>query len=102
MTRWGKEKCLRNRLDKRHFWGLRGRETLNRPIPARLAAPWTKTGPNWAKTLPTEAGWSICGVEIGEAKWKFRIIYKAWWGRASNHSCPMIFRRGPACIANVG
>jgi hypothetical protein len=50
MTRWGREKCLRNRLDKRHFWWLRGRETLNRLIPARLAAPWTETGPNWAKT----------------------------------------------------
>ena len=54
-------------MDKRHFWGLRGRETLNRLIPGRLAAPWSKTGPNWAKTLPREAGSSICGVEIGEA-----------------------------------
>jgi len=35
----GREKCLRNRLEKRHFWGLHGRQTLNRPIPARLAAP---------------------------------------------------------------
>jgi hypothetical protein len=40
----GREKCLRNR----------GRETLNRPIPARLAAPWTKIAQNWAKTLPRE------------------------------------------------
>ena len=31
-----------------------------------------KTGSNWAKTLPREAGWSICRVEIGEAKGKFR------------------------------
>ena len=44
--------CLRNRLDKRHFWGLRGRETLNRPIPARLAAPWTKTGPKPCRGRP--------------------------------------------------
>jgi len=28
---------------------------------------------NWTKTLPREAGWSICGVEIGEAKRKFRL-----------------------------
>jgi hypothetical protein len=28
---------------------------------------------NWAKTLPREAGWSKCGVEIGEAKRKFRF-----------------------------
>ncbi len=27
---------------------------------------------NWAKTLPREAGWSICGVTIEAAKWKFR------------------------------
>jgi len=25
----GREKCLRNRLEKRHFWGLRGHEALN-------------------------------------------------------------------------
>ncbi len=42
------------------------REPLNRPIPARLAAPWTKlgqTGSHWAKTLPREAGWSICELK---------------------------------------
>jgi hypothetical protein len=54
------------------FLGVAWPRMLNRSIPARLAAPWTKTGPNWAKTLPREAAWSICGVEIGEAKWKFR------------------------------
>jgi hypothetical protein len=32
MTRWGKEKCLRNRLDKRHFRGLRRRETNTFPM----------------------------------------------------------------------
>ena len=31
--------------------GLHGRETLNRPVPAGLAAPWTKNG---SKTLPRE------------------------------------------------
>ncbi len=42
------------------------REPLNRPIPARLAAPWTKlgqTGSHWAKTLPREADWSICELK---------------------------------------
>ena len=55
------------------FLGLRGRETLNRPIPARLAAPWTKTRPKWAKTLPRQARLSIGGVGIGEAKRKFHL-----------------------------
>ena len=41
------------------FLGLRGRETLKRPIPARLAGTVDQ---NWAKTLPREAGWSICGA----------------------------------------
>ena len=45
----GREKCLRNRLYKRHFWWLRGRETLNQPIPARLAALWAKLGQNLAQ-----------------------------------------------------
>ncbi len=35
---------MRNRLDKWHL-GLRVRETLNRPLPARLLAPRTKTRP---------------------------------------------------------
>src|SRR5271170_2060448 len=37
----GREKCLRNRLDQRHFWWLRGRETLNRPI----RRGWRHRGP---------------------------------------------------------
>ena len=37
------------------------------------AAGGTVDQKNWAKTLPREAGWSICGVEIGEAKRKFRV-----------------------------
>src|SRR5271155_2544628 len=37
----GREKCLRNRLDQRHFWGLSGRETLNRPI----RRGWRHRGP---------------------------------------------------------
>jgi len=52
------------------FKALRARRRRDRPLSARLAAPWAK---NWAITLPREAGWSICGVEIGEAKRKFRL-----------------------------
>ena len=48
------------------FLGLRGRETLNRRIPGRLAGTvdqnWAKLDHNRAKTLPREAGWSICGA----------------------------------------
>ena len=42
---WGREKCLWNRLDRQHMRGLRGCETLNRPLRAQPAAPWTKAGP---------------------------------------------------------
>jgi len=30
-------------MEKTHFWGLRGRETRNRYLPAPLETPWTKT-----------------------------------------------------------
>ena len=66
----GREKCLRNRLEKRHFWWLHGRETLNRPIPARLPAPWTKTRPKPSQGCRL----AYAGVEIGEEKRKFRFI----------------------------
>jgi hypothetical protein len=49
--------------------GLRGRETLNRPIPARVAASCYKTGPKPCKGKP----FGLPGVEIGEAKRKFRL-----------------------------
>jgi hypothetical protein len=42
-------------LEKLRFWGLHGRETLNRPHAVRLAARWAE---NWAKTLPRETVWS--------------------------------------------
>jgi len=48
----GREKCLRNRLDQRHFWWLRGRETLNRPPPE---AAGSTVAQNRAKTLRREA-----------------------------------------------
>jgi PPOX class probable F420-dependent enzyme len=54
--------------------------------PAFLGVAWPRDGKpilpgaagstleqNWAKTLPRKAGWSIGGVEIGEAKRKFRM-----------------------------
>jgi hypothetical protein len=66
MTRCGAE------LDKLHFRGLRRRETLNRPIPARAGGTvdqnWAKLGQNLAKR---PVG-SKCG-EIGEAKRKFQL-----------------------------
>jgi hypothetical protein len=80
MTRWGKGEVSAESIGQRHFWWSRGRETLNRPIPGRLAALWTKTGLNWVKTLLREAGWSICGVEIGEAKRKFWSEGTLWKG----------------------
>jgi hypothetical protein len=49
---------------------LRGRETLNRPVPARLAATVDQ---NWAKNLDEEGGLVYKQVEIGEAKRKFRL-----------------------------
>ena len=61
---------MRNRLEKPHFWGLRGRERLNRPLLARLATSWTKTGPKPCRDGPFGLQG---GIEIGEVKWKFRF-----------------------------
>ena len=47
-----------------------------RPRDAKPTHPGAAGGTvdrNWAKPLPTEAGWPICGVEIGGAKRKFRL-----------------------------
>src|SRR5229473_3063238 len=43
----GREGCLRNRLEKGHFWGLLGRETLNRP----LRRGWQRRGPKLGQNL---------------------------------------------------
>ncbi len=34
---------------QRHFCGLRGRERLNRPVPAQLSAQWSKIGQKLAE-----------------------------------------------------
>src|SRR5215472_17772571 len=67
----GREKCLRNRLEKRHFWGVAWPRDAK---PTHPGAAGGTVDQNWAKTLPREAGWSKCGVEIREAKRKFRFI----------------------------
>jgi hypothetical protein len=53
----GREKCLRNRLDKRHFRGLHGRETPNRACRAPLGTPLAKT-----ELEPANAGLKPCRV----------------------------------------
>jgi hypothetical protein len=64
------EALKQNPADERYRRiGLRGRETLNRPIPARLAASCNKTGPKPCEGKP----FGLPGVEIGEAKRKFRL-----------------------------
>ena len=63
--RWGTEKCLRNRLDKRHFWGVAWPRNAKRAPSGR---GWRQRGPKLDQTLPREAGWSIRGVEIGRGK----------------------------------
>ncbi len=57
MTRdGGREKCLRNRLEKRHFWGVAWRRNTKR---AHRGAASGTVDQNWAKTLQREAVRSI-------------------------------------------
>ena len=52
------------------FLGLRGREALDRPLPGGAGSAVAQ---NWSKTLMRKAVWSTKGLEIGEAKRKFRL-----------------------------
>ena len=45
---------MRNRLEKRYLWGLRGRGTLNRSLPGALGTPWAKTGLKPCRGRPFE------------------------------------------------
>ena len=74
MTRWVEGEMSAESIGQTAFPGVASPRDAKPTHPGALAAPWTKTGPNWDKTLPREAGWSKCGVEIGEAKRKFRSI----------------------------
>jgi hypothetical protein len=60
------------------FGGLRGHETLNRPIPARLAGTVDQ---NWAKTLPREAVWSMGMVSQPLTIAALLLGHCAHWGR---------------------
>jgi hypothetical protein len=65
----GREKCLRNRLDKRHFWGLAWPRDAK---PAPPGAAGSTVGQNRAKALPREAVWRIRSWNR-RAKRKFRL-----------------------------
>jgi hypothetical protein len=56
-------------IGKRHFRALRARQTRSLPLPAPLAT----RRPKPAKTLQSEAIWSIRRVGIGESKRKSRF-----------------------------
>src|SRR5277367_3485975 len=90
MTRCGEGEVSAESIGQTAFPGVAPPRDANPTHPGAAGGTWTKTGPNWAKTLPREAGWSKCGVEIGEAKRKFRFRYAAERGspagRASRHS----------------
>ena len=71
MTRWGEGEVSAESIGQTAFPGVAS------PRDAKPTYPGAAGGTvdqNWAKTLPREAGWSKYGVEIGEAKRKFRLI----------------------------
>src|SRR5713101_1444979 len=65
-----REKCLRNRSEKGHLRALRAHQMRNRPLPAPLETPWTKTGLDLAERGRP----AYTGVGIGESKRKSRLI----------------------------
>src|SRR5208282_2599854 len=67
-------------------WGWGGAEVARRWV---RGAAGGNVDQNWAKTLPSEAGWSQCGVEIGEAKRKFRLDRRA---AKEPHTSPLEIR----------
>src|SRR5258708_38150028 len=70
MTRWGEGEVSAESIGQTAFLVVAWPRDAK---PTHPGAGWRHRGPNWAKTLPREAGWPICGVEMGEAKRKFRL-----------------------------
>ena len=75
-------------LIERHLTDGRAKEhavTTDRPHAKRThpGATGGHRGPNWAKTLPREAGWSICGAGKTEipARCEFEWTKIAWVNR---------------------
>jgi hypothetical protein len=73
MTRWGEGEVSAESIGQTASPGVASPRDAK---PTHPGAAGGSVDQNWAKTaktLPREAGWSIRGVEIGEAKRKFRF-----------------------------
>jgi hypothetical protein len=76
MTRWGEGEVSAESIGQTAFPGVAWPRDAKPTHPGAAGGTVDQNWANWAKTLPREAGWSICGVEIGEAKRKFRLTLK--------------------------